>query len=143
MTSRGTQQIKIHLQKVDGGLSRSQDSRKTMNLSGKTYISHINDPKGIGQGVIQIPIPLSCIFGTPYFDKSCGAEALEHYTCCQSSQEPFCFSWLFSGFCFLCNFPVQNYPNSLLSKQLQFPINRCCDRHHILVWVTGQFTQIR
>ena len=39
---------KNHLQKVDGGQSGSQDSRKTMDLSGKTYISHISDPKGIG-----------------------------------------------------------------------------------------------
>ena len=48
MTSGGTQQKKIHLQKVDGGQSGSQDSRKTMDLSGKTYISHISDPLGIG-----------------------------------------------------------------------------------------------
>ena len=48
MTSGGTQQKKIHLQKVDGGQSGSQDSRKTMVMSGKTYISHINDQKGIG-----------------------------------------------------------------------------------------------
>ena len=28
-----------------------------LDLSRKTYISHISDPKGIGLGVIQIPIP--------------------------------------------------------------------------------------
>ena len=28
------------------------------------HISHTNDPKGIGYGVIQIQIPPSCMFGT-------------------------------------------------------------------------------
>ena len=48
MTNGGFQQKKIHLRMVDKGQSGSQDSRKTMDLSGKTYISHISDPNTKG-----------------------------------------------------------------------------------------------
>ena len=42
----GCQQKKFQLQKGDGGQSGSQDLMKTVDLSGKTYISSISDPKG-------------------------------------------------------------------------------------------------
>ena len=46
MTRGGCQQKKFHLQKGDGGQPGSQDLIKTVDLSGKTYISSISDPKG-------------------------------------------------------------------------------------------------
>ena len=46
MTRGGCQQKNFHLQKGDGGQSGSQDLMKTVDLSGKTYISSISDPKG-------------------------------------------------------------------------------------------------
>ena len=46
MTRGGCQQKNFQLQKGDGGQSGSQDLMKTVDLSGKTYISSISDPKG-------------------------------------------------------------------------------------------------
>ena len=46
MTKGRCQQKNFQLQKGDGGQSGSQDLIKTVDLSGKTYISSISDPKG-------------------------------------------------------------------------------------------------
>ena len=67
---------KNYLQKVDGGQSGSQDSRKTMDLSGKTYISHISDPKGMVRGLYKYQFlhhsylehPKMLFSRFPYFD---------------------------------------------------------------------------
>ena len=46
----------FHLQKGDGGQSGSQDLMKTVDLSGKTYISSISDQKGTAFMGIHFPI---------------------------------------------------------------------------------------
>ena len=46
MTRGGSKQKNVQLQKGDGGQSGSQDLMKTVDLSRKTYISSISDPKG-------------------------------------------------------------------------------------------------
>ena len=65
MTRGGCQQKKFHLQKGDGGQSGSQDLMKTLDLSGKTYISSISDPKGTALRGIHDRFQKKCFSGTP------------------------------------------------------------------------------
>ena len=67
MARGGCKQKKFHIQKGDGGQSGSQDLMKTADLSGKTYISSISDPKGTAFRGTQVRIQFSCTFETPYF----------------------------------------------------------------------------
>ena len=69
MTRGGSQQKNFHLQKGDGGQSGSQDLMKTVDLSGKIYISSISDPKGTAFRGTQVQIQFSCTFETPYQKK--------------------------------------------------------------------------
>ena len=73
MTRGGCQQKIFHLQKGDGGQSGSQDLMKTVDLSGKTYISSISDPKGTAFRGIHFWFRKKCFSGTPYsysFDRN-------------------------------------------------------------------------
>ena len=68
MTRGGCQQKIFHLQKGDGGQSGSQDLMKTVDLSGKTYISSISDPKGTAFRGIHFWFWKKCFYETPYWD---------------------------------------------------------------------------
>ena len=65
MARGGCKQKKFHIQKGDGGQSGSQDLMKTADLSGKTYISSISDPKGTAFRGIHVRFQKKCFSGTP------------------------------------------------------------------------------
>ena len=67
MTRGVWQQKNFPLQKGDGGQSGSQDLRKTVDLSGKTNISSISDPKGTAFRGIHFWFRKKCFYETPYY----------------------------------------------------------------------------